>query len=214
VIDRISFDDRGLVPAIVQDAGTRAVLMLGYMDREAVEATLRTGEVHFHSRSRGRLWKKGETSGNVLHLVDLKLDCDADALLVEAHPAGPTCHTGSATCFGPVKGESLASFLSELAGVLRQRRRDLPEGSFSAQLFKGGAAAIAAKLVEEANETATALRGEGRDRTLSELTDLLYVMLVLATHLDLRPDEIRASLEEKRRQAPARRGRASPPQAR
>jgi phosphoribosyl-ATP pyrophosphohydrolase/phosphoribosyl-AMP cyclohydrolase len=214
VIDRISFDDRGLVPAIVQDAGTRAVLMLGYMDREAVEATLQTGEVHFHSRSRGRLWKKGETSGNVLHLVDLRLDCDADALLVEAHPAGPTCHTGSATCFGPVKGESLASFLSELAGVLRQRRRDLPEGSFSAQLFKGGAAAIAAKLVEEANETATALRGEGRERTLSELTDLLYVMLVLATHLDLRPDEIRASLEEKRRQAPARRGRASPPQAR
>jgi phosphoribosyl-ATP pyrophosphohydrolase/phosphoribosyl-AMP cyclohydrolase len=214
VIDRISFDDRGLVPAIVQDAGTRAVLMLAYMDREAVEATLRTGEVHFHSRSRGRLWKKGETSGNVLHLVDLRLDCDADALLVEAHPAGPTCHTGSATCFGPVKGESLATFLSELAGVLRQRRRDLPEGSFSAQLFKGGAAAIAAKLVEEANETAAALRGEGRERTVSELTDLLYVMLVLATHLDLRPDEIRASLEEKRRQAPARRGRASPPQAR
>jgi phosphoribosyl-ATP pyrophosphohydrolase/phosphoribosyl-AMP cyclohydrolase len=188
--------------------------MLAYMDREAVEATLRTGEVHFHSRSRGRLWKKGETSGNVLHLVDLRLDCDADALLVEAHPAGPTCHTGSATCFGPVKGESLATFLSELAGVLRQRRRDLPEGSFSAQLFKGGAAAIAAKLVEEANETAAALRGEGRERTVSELTDLLYVMLVLATHLDLRPDEIRASLEEKRRQAPARRGRASPPQAR
>jgi phosphoribosyl-ATP pyrophosphohydrolase/phosphoribosyl-AMP cyclohydrolase len=211
VIDRISFDDRGLVPAIVQDAGTGAVLMLAYMDREAIDATLRTGEVHFHSRSRGRLWKKGETSGNVLHLVDLRPDCDADTLLVEVHPAGPACHTGSATCFGPANDESLARFLSELVALLRQRRRELPEGSFSAQLFSGGAPAIAAKLVEEANETAAALRGEGRERTLSELTDLLYVMLVAATHLDLRPDEIRASLEEKRRQAQARRGRSAAP---
>jgi phosphoribosyl-ATP pyrophosphohydrolase/phosphoribosyl-AMP cyclohydrolase len=208
--DRISFDARGLVPAIVQDAGTKTVLMLAYMDREAVEATLRTGEVHFHSRSRGGLWKKGETSGNVLHLVDLRLDCDGDALLVDVHPAGPACHTGSATCFGPANDESLARFLSELAALLRQRRRDLPEGSFSSQLFAGGAPAIAAKLVEEANETAVALREEGRERTLSELTDLLYVMLVLATHLDLRADEVRASLAEKRRQAPERRGRISP----
>ncbi|TMC46464.1 MAG: bifunctional phosphoribosyl-AMP cyclohydrolase/phosphoribosyl-ATP diphosphatase HisIE [Chloroflexi bacterium] len=211
MIGHVSFDERGLVPAIVQDAATGSVLMLAYMDREAVEATLRTREVHFHSRSRGRLWKKGETSGNVLHLVDLRLDCDGDALLVEVHPAGPACHTGSATCFGPANEESLSRFLSELAGVLRQRRRDLPEGSFSAELFRGGAPAIAAKLVEEANEAAVALRGEGRERTLSELTDLLYVMLVLATHLDLRPDEIRASLEEKRRQVPARRGRPSAP---
>lgn len=208
---RISFDDRGLVPAIVQDAGTGAVLMLAYMDREALEATLRSREVHFHSRSRGRLWKKGETSGNVLHLVDLRLDCDDDALLVEVHPAGPACHTGNATCFGPPNDQSLGRFLSELAALLRQRRRDLPEGSFSAELFNGGGPAIAAKLVEEANETAVALRGEGRERTLSELTDLLYVMLVLATYLDFRPDEIRASLEEKRRQAPARRGPPSPP---
>ena len=210
MIDRISFDAGGLVPVIVQDAATGAVLMLGYMDREAVEATLRTREVHFHSRSRQRLWKKGETSGNVLHLVDLRLDCDADAMLVEVHPAGPTCHTGSATCFGPANDPSLARFLSELAALLRRRRRDLPSGSFSAELFRGGANAIAAKLVEEANETAAALRGEGRERTLSELTDLVYVMLVLATHLDLAPDEVRASLEEKRRQAPARRGQTAP----
>ncbi|TME32083.1 MAG: bifunctional phosphoribosyl-AMP cyclohydrolase/phosphoribosyl-ATP diphosphatase HisIE [Chloroflexi bacterium] len=211
MIESIRFDARGLVPAIVQDAATRSVLMLAYMDREAVDATLRSREVHFHSRSRDRLWRKGETSGNVLHLVDLRLDCDSDALLVEVHPAGPACHTGNATCFGPLNDKSLVRFLSELAALLRQRRRDLPEGSFSAELFTGGAPAIAAKLVEEANETAVALRGEGRDRTLSELTDLLYVMLVLATHLDLRPDEIRASLEEKRRQAAARREPASPP---
>jgi phosphoribosyl-ATP pyrophosphohydrolase/phosphoribosyl-AMP cyclohydrolase len=211
MIESVNFDSRGLVPAIVQDAATRAVLMLAYMDREAVEATLRTREVHFHSRSRGRLWKKGETSGNVLHLVDLRLDCDADALLVEVHPAGPVCHTGSASCFGPVDDRSLARFLSELAALLRERRREVPEGSFSAELFAGGPRAIAAKLVEEANETAVALREEGRERTLSELTDLLYVMLVLATHLELRPDEIRASLEEKRREASARRGSASAP---
>ncbi len=210
MIERVRFDERGLVPAVVQDAATRAVLMLAYMDREAIEATLRTREVHFHSRSRDRLWRKGETSGNVLHLVDLRLDCDSDALLVEVHPAGPACHTGSATCFGPASDQSIARFLSELAALLRERRRDLPAGSFSAELFKGGAPAIAAKLIEEANETAAALQGEGRERTLSELTDLLYVMLVLATHLDLRPEEIRASLEEKRRQAPARRGQASP----
>ena len=211
MIESIRFDARGLVPAIVQDAATRSVLMLAYMDREAVDATLRSREVHFHSRSRDRLWRKGETSGNVLHLVDLRLDCDSDALLVEVHPAGPACHTGNATCFGPLNDKSLVRFLSELAALLRQRRRDLPEGSFSAELFTGGAPAIAAKLVEEANETAVALRGEGRDRTLSELTDLLYVMLVLATHLDLRPNEIRARLEEKRRQAAARREPASPP---
>src|SRR5207247_1287824 len=130
--------------------------------REAFTATLRTREIHFHSRSRGRLWKKGETSGNVLHLVDLRLDCDGDALLVEVHPAGPACHTGSATCFGSGNDQTLARFLSDLAAILRQRRRDLPARSFSAELFAGGAPAIAAKLLEEANETAAALRAEGR----------------------------------------------------
>ena len=202
---RVAFDQQGLVPAIVQDAATGAVLMLAYMDREALDATLRTREVHFHSRSRGRLWKKGETSGNVLHLVDLAADCDGDALLVKAHAAGPTCHTGEATCFGPVNETDLARFLSELAATLAQRRRDLPQGSYSADLFRSGNDGIAAKLIEEANETAAALRGEGHERTVSELTDLLYVMLVLATHTGATPDEIRSSLEAKRAAAPARR---------
>lgn len=202
----VRFDEGGLVPVIVQDAGTGAVLMLAYMDREALDATLRTREVHFHSRSRGKLWHKGETSGNVLHLVELTSDCDADALLVQVHPAGPACHTGDATCFGPVNAQDLGRFLSELAAMLRQRRRDLPAGSYSADLFKAGPDAIAAKIVEEAGETAAALRGEGRERTISELTDLLYVMLVLATHVEATPDEVRASLEEKRRQTSSRRG--------
>lgn len=202
----INFDESGLVPAVVQDAATGAVLMLAYMDREALDATLRTREVHFHSRARDKLWKKGETSGNVLHLVELAPDCDADALLVKVHPAGPACHTGQATCFGPVNERDLGRFLSELAALLRQRRRDLPADSYSAQLFREGPDAIAAKLVEEAGEAAAALRGEGRERTISELTDLLYVMLVLATQIEATPDEVRASLEEKRRQAPTRRG--------
>jgi phosphoribosyl-ATP pyrophosphohydrolase/phosphoribosyl-AMP cyclohydrolase len=200
-----SFDESGLVPAVVQDAGTGAVLMLGYMDREALDATLRTREVHFHSRSRQTLWKKGETSGNVLHLVDLALDCDADALLVKAHPSGAVCHTGSATCFSKTNDESLARFVSELAALLRQRKRDLPAGSYSAELFRKGWPAMAEKLVEEAVECALAAEREGRERTISELTDLLYVMLVLATDLDVKAEEVRASLLEKRRQAPSRR---------
>jgi len=208
VTGEVRFDERGLVPAIVQDAATGAVLMLAYMDREALEATLRTREVHFHSRSRGKLWHKGETSGNVMHLVDLTPDCDADALLLKVHPAGPACHTGDATCFGPVNAKDLGRFLSELAAMLRQRRRDLPAGSYSADLFRAGPDAIAAKLVEEATETAAALRTEGRERTISELTDLLYVMLVLAVHVEATGDQIRESLEEKRRQAPSRRGPA------
>ena len=201
----IRYDDTGLVPAIVQDAGTGSVLMLAYMDREALAATLATREVHFHSRSRGRLWKKGETSGNVLHFVDLAVDCDGDALLVKAHPAGPTCHTGDATCFGPSNEKDLGRFVSELAATLAQRKRDLPAGSYSAELFRGGKSAIAAKLVEEANETAAALRGEGRERTISELTDVLYVLLVAATEVGASADDVRTSLEEKRANAPARR---------
>jgi phosphoribosyl-ATP pyrophosphohydrolase/phosphoribosyl-AMP cyclohydrolase len=204
-VGTVAFDDRGLVPAIVQDAGTGAVLMLAYMDREALDATLRTREVHFHSRSRARLWKKGETSGNVLHLVDLVTDCDGDALLVKAHPAGPTCHTGAATCFAPTNEKDLGRFISELAATLAQRKRDLPGGSYSAELFTSGPTGIADKLVEEANETAAALRGEGRARTISELTDLLYVMLVAATDVGASADELKVSLEEKKSAAPARR---------
>ena len=201
---QVRFDGQGLVPAIVQDAATSSVLMLAYMDREALEATVRTREVHFHSRSRGRLWRKGETSGNVLHLVQLDLDCDADALLVRVHPAGPACHTGEATCFGPAE-DTLCAFLSRLAALLRERKRDLPQGSFTADLFRAGVPAIAAKLREEAEEAAAAYEGEGRDRAIAELTDLLYVALVLATDLDLRPNEVRESLSAKRSAAPARR---------
>ena len=197
--------DPQLIPAIVQDATDGRVLMLAWVDDEALRRTRETGQAWFWSRSRKQLWRKGETSGNVLHLVDIAADCDGDALLVKAHPAGPVCHTGDATCFGPVDAKSLGRFLSELVALLAQRKRELPEGSYTAELFRGGREVIAAKLVEEANETAAALRGEGRARTVAELTDLLYVMLVVATEIGATPDEIRASLEEKRASAPARR---------
>lgn len=203
----VRFDERGLVPALVQDAATGSALMLGWMDREAIEASERTGEVHFHSRSRDELWRKGATSGNTLHLVDMRLDCDGDAVLVRVHPKGPVCHAGDATCWGPDPAPTLARTLSELAALLAERRRELPEGSYSALLFRGGRAAIAGKVEEEAIELARAATTESRERAISELTDLLYAVLVLATDLELRPDEVTASLAEKKRAAAARGGR-------
>jgi phosphoribosyl-ATP pyrophosphohydrolase/phosphoribosyl-AMP cyclohydrolase len=202
----VRWDERGLVPAIVQDAATGSVLMLGWMDREALDATERTGDVHFHSRSRATLWRKGETSGNSLHAVDVRPDCDGDALLVRAHPRGPVCHTGTATCWGDDPAPTLARTLSELAALLAERKRDLPEGSYTATLFRGGRGAIARKVGEEALELALAATTETRERAVSELTDLLYALVVLAVDLDLTPDEITASLAEKKRAAAARGG--------
>jgi phosphoribosyl-AMP cyclohydrolase / phosphoribosyl-ATP pyrophosphohydrolase len=206
----VTWDDRGLAPAIVQDASTGTVLMLGWMDKEALEATERTGDVHFHSRSRGKLWRKGETSGNSLHVVSIAADCDGDALLVRAHPRGPVCHTGTATCWGDDPAPTLARTLTELAGLLAERKRDLPQGSYTAKLFRGGRGAIAQKVGEEALELALAATSETRERALSEMTDLLYMVLVLAIELDLRPDEITASLAEKKRISAAK---AAPPKS-
>ncbi|MDP9321395.1 MAG: bifunctional phosphoribosyl-AMP cyclohydrolase/phosphoribosyl-ATP diphosphatase HisIE [Chloroflexota bacterium] len=197
----VHFDERGLVPAIVQDAGTGTVLMLAWMDRAAIEATERTGEVHFHSRSRDALWKKGETSGNTLHAVELQADCDRDAILVRAHPKGPVCHTGTATCWGDDPAPPLARTLSELAALLRERKRELPERSYSAELFKKGRAAIAQKVGEEAMELALASVAESPERALSEFTDVVYALLVLATDLGLSADDIVRSLAEKKRAA-------------
>lgn len=197
----VHFDERGLVPAIVQDAGTGTVLMLAWMDRAAIEATERTGEVHFHSRSRDALWKKGETSGNTLHAVALQADCDGDAILVRAHPKGPVCHTGSATCWGDDPAPPLARTISELAALLRDRKRELPERSYSAELFKKGRAAIAQKVGEEAMELALASVAESPERALSEFTDVMYALLVLATDLGLSADDIVRSLAEKKRAA-------------
>ena len=194
----LTFDERGLIPAIVQDAATGTVLMLAWMDREAIEATERTGEVHFHSRSRGALWRKGETSGNTLHAVEVLPDCDRDTLLVRAHPMGPVCHTGSATCWGADPAPPLARTLSELAALLAARKRELPEKSYSAELFRKGRGAIAQKVGEEALELGLAAVSESHERAVSELTDLLYSAMVLATELEIGADEVTRSLAEKK----------------
>jgi phosphoribosyl-ATP pyrophosphohydrolase/phosphoribosyl-AMP cyclohydrolase len=197
----VRFDERGLVPAIVQDPASGTVLMLAWMDRDAIEATERTGEVHFHSRSRDALWRKGETSGNTLHAIDLRADCDGDALLVRAHPKGPVCHTGAATCWGDDPAPPLARTLSELAALLKERKRDLPERSYSAELFKKGRGAIAQKVGEEALELALAAVAESPERALSEFTDVVYALLVLATELGIDADAVARSLADKKRMA-------------
>ena len=196
--DALRFDHRGLVPAIVQDAATGTVLMLAWMDREAIDATEASGEVHFHSRSRDALWKKGETSGNTLHAVSMAVDCDGDALLVRAHPRGPICHTGTATCWGDDDAPPLARTLSELAALLRERKRDLPAGSYSAELFRKGTGAIAQKVGEEALELALAAVTESKERAVSEFTDVVYALAVLATELGMTADELVRSLAEKK----------------
>lgn len=197
-MDAVRFDHRGLVPAIVQDAATGSVLMLAWMDREAIDATEATGEVHFHSRSRDALWKKGETSGNTLHAVSVAVDCDGDALLIRAHPKGPICHTGTATCWGDDEAQPLARTLSELAALLRERKRDLPAGSYSAELFRKGVGAIAQKVGEEGLELALAAVTESKERAVSEFTDVVYTLAVLATELGITPDELVRSLAEKK----------------
>ena len=175
-IDGLAWEKQGgLLPAIVQDADTLRVLMLGYMSREALQATLASGQVTFFSRSRQRLWMKGESSGDVLDLVRLEADCDADTLLVLARPAGPTCHLGRASCFPQAPADGLA----ELDAVIAQRAQELPEGSYTTRLFEGGIRRIAQKVGEEGVETALAAVAEDDEALLGEASDLLFHLLVL-----------------------------------
>jgi phosphoribosyl-ATP pyrophosphohydrolase/phosphoribosyl-AMP cyclohydrolase len=188
----VQWDERGLAPAVVCHAETGAVLMLGWMNAEALVATAETGQVHFYSRSRQSLWRKGETSGNTLSAREIRLDCDADALLVVAAPAGPTCHTGKPSCFfrradgatwiddtGP--GGAPAAVLDRLHEVLLSRRAAPAGKSYTASLLAGGPAAIAAKITEEAAELNAELAAGAAadpDRTAREAADLLYHVLV------------------------------------
>lgn len=165
----------GLLPAIVQDAASLRVLMLGYMDRVALCHTLASGRVTFFSRSRQRQWTKGERSGNVLELIQVQADCDSDTLLVLARPAGPTCHMGRVSCFAEAPGDALA----ELDGVIADRERERPPGSYSTRLFDAGVRAIAQKVGEEAVETALAAVVQDDDALLGEAADLLYHLVVL-----------------------------------
>lgn len=178
----------GLVPAIVQDAQTAAVLMLGYMNAEALQRTQETGLVTFFSRSKQRLWTKGEESGHVLRLRSLALDCDNDTLLIQAEPAGPVCHTGADTCWN--RPNVAPDFLHQLENIIRERRAHAPEGSYTAQLFASGIPKMAQKVGEEAVETVIEALGNDRDRMLNESADLLYHLLVLFAAKEIRLEEV------------------------
>lgn len=170
----LTFDERGLIAAVAQDGATGTVLMVAYMDREALARTVDSGEAHFWSRSRQALWHKGETSGNVLHVEEIQADCDADALLLSVHASGPACHTGQRSCFaGP------ATILDQLDATLRERQAQRPVGSYSTALFEAGRAAILRKVGEESVEVLLAGAGEGDEALTNEIADLWFHTSVL-----------------------------------
>ena len=206
-VPEVRFGPDGLAPAVVQDAAGGRVLMLAWMDAEALEATVRTGEVHFHSRSRGRLWRKGETSGNVLRLRAIATDCDDDAILVTADPAGPTCHRGTRSCFDDESAETDRpsnpfAWLDTLWTTIAARAADRPEGSYTARLIDGGTDAVGRKVTEEATEVLIAAKDDAAAESASgdrevtrtalaeETADLLYHSLVLLAERGLAASEV------------------------
>ncbi|MGH9644802.1 MAG: bifunctional phosphoribosyl-AMP cyclohydrolase/phosphoribosyl-ATP diphosphatase HisIE [Terriglobales bacterium] len=192
-VDRLDFaKSGGLLPAVIQDVGTGAVLMLGYMNREAVLATLSRGRVVFFSRSNERLWEKGESSGHSLELNHICADCDGDSLLVLVRPHGPTCHKGTRTCFedSSVLGSDPLRFLSDLDGLIAQRMLERPEGSYTTTLLDGGIRRIAQKVGEEGLEVALAAVAGSDDDVLAEFADLIYHLLVLLRARGLRLEQV------------------------
>jgi phosphoribosyl-ATP pyrophosphohydrolase/phosphoribosyl-AMP cyclohydrolase len=189
-IDNLKFDDSGLVPAIVRDARSCEVLTLAYMNRESLAKTLETQETWFWSRSRRELWHKGATSGNTQRVVAMAADCDGDAILIDVEPRGPACHTGARSCFGE-GGFSIAT----LEETLRARKEDLPEGSYTAKLFRHGRGKILKKIGEESAEVIIAATSEGRERVVSESADLLFHLLVLLVNEGIAFDEVVSELE-------------------
>ena len=199
----IRYDEYGLVPVIAQDAKTNEVLTLAYANQEAVEKTVATGEAHYYSRSRSELWRKGETSGNTQRIVEVRLDCDSDALLYRVEPRGPACHTGERSCFfTPVYREggevpNLGQTLTRLAGTIAGRHEEMPQGSYTAKLFQRGTGYAAQKVGEEAVEVVVAaLEGE---KLAEETADLLYHLLVLLEERGVKPEEVARVLDERHR---------------
>ena len=203
------FGADGLVTAVIQDVADGRVLMVGHMDAEALAATRSTGEVHFHSRSRDRLWRKGETSGHVLRLVDLVLDCDGDALLVTVEPVGPTCHRGVRSCFDadatPAERTTQGfAWLETLWSTIAARAAERPTGSYTSTLLDGGVDAVGRKVTEEATEVLLAAKDDAvasstatRDALAGETADLLYHALVLLAERDLAPADVLATLRDR-----------------
>ena len=186
----------GLVPAIIQDNNTQKVLMLGFMNQEAYEKTLATGKVTFFSRTKPRLWTKGETSGNFLEVVSVKSDCDNDTLLVQVHPTGPVCHTGTDTCWGE-KNEQDILFLKELQDFIDKRHEEMPENSYTTSLFKSGVNKMAQKVGEEAVETIIEACNGTDERLIYEGADLLYHLIVLLTSKGYRIEDLARELKER-----------------
>ena len=186
----------GLIPAIIQDADTQKVLMLGYMNEEAYQKTLDTGIVTFFSRTRQTLWTKGETSGNFLHVVSIKSDCDQDTLLIQVHPDGPVCHTGTDTCWGEENRQDIL-FLKDLQDFIDKRHQEMPEGSYTTSLFQSGINKIAQKVGEEAVETIIEACNGTDERLIYEGSDLLYHLIVLLTSKGYRIEDLANELRER-----------------
>lgn len=185
----------GLVPAIIQDNITNNVLMLGYMNEDAYEQTLKTGKVTFWSRSRQCLWTKGETSGNFLNLVSIKRDCDNDTLLVRVNPVGPACHLGTDTCWGEKNETNPLLFLTELQDFINKRHEEMPEGSYTTSLFKDGLNRMAQKVGEEALEAVIEATNGTNERLIYEASDMFYHLIVLLTSKGLRIEDIAKELQ-------------------
>jgi phosphoribosyl-AMP cyclohydrolase / phosphoribosyl-ATP pyrophosphohydrolase len=183
----------GLLPAIIQDANTLQVLMLGYMNREALAATQKDRQVTFYSRSKQRLWKKGETSGHVLSVINIEADCDNDTLLIQAMPAGPTCHLNRASCFEAAP----ENFIGKLDALLEQRQQAMPEGSYTTKLFQSGVRRIAQKVGEEGVETALAAVAQDEKDLLNEASDLVYHLMVLLRSRSLNWNAVQENLKQR-----------------
>jgi phosphoribosyl-ATP pyrophosphohydrolase/phosphoribosyl-AMP cyclohydrolase len=208
------FEELTLIPAIVQDADTRQVLMMAYMNREAYQRTLETGQAWFWSRSRQELWHKGATSGNFLDVRAVRLDCDADVILLEVDPAGPACHTNATSCFfdevvAAPTGPSAAETARELWDVIQQRLRERPEGSYVARLAAGGLDRFAKKVGEEATEVVIAAKNQDQDELTREMADLWFHCYLLLAQAGLRPEEVWAELAQRRAAGPPADGTCS-----
>ena len=198
-IKSLKFDERGLIPAIVQNARTREVLTLAYMNEESLARTIETGQTWFWSRSRNELWHKGETSGNTQTVISLHSDCDKDAIVILVDPAGPACHTGARSCFdSTLENEDLGLLLDNLYELIESRERERPEGSYTTYLFNNGLDKILKKVGEESAETIIAAKNEDRAQLTAEVADLVYHLLVLLVARGVSLDKIRAELASRR----------------
>ena len=197
-ISQINFEKMGgLIPAVVQDNETLKVLMVGFMNREALLKTQELGKVTFFSRTKNRLWTKGEESGNFLNVVSVLIDCDEDTVLIKANPAGPVCHTGADTCFSEINATGDVQFLSYLQDFINKRKKEMPQGSYTTSLFEKGTRKIAQKVGEEAVETIIGAMANDDENFIYEAGDLLFHLIVLLTHKGYRIEDIVSELKKR-----------------